>query len=162
MNWAGPTPSSAPRTAPRTPIRWQQRSSGRPWRRVRGALRSRRIDWAASSWSRPSLGAWVLAEPQSLTWLPWPPVAWRQTLGDLAPSQIGPLAFGTWRSWIAGVLVLAILIYSVAIIGRLVAHWWAWRQREPSDLVVSTVPPVRRRPPVQPSGADGTSRQGLA
>jgi hypothetical protein len=110
----------------------------------------------------PSLGAWVLAEPQSLVRLPWPPVAWRQTLGDLVPSQIGPLAFGAWRSWIAGVLVLAILIYSVAIIGRLVAHWWAWRQREPSDLVVSTAQPVRRRPPVQPGGADGTSRQGLA
>jgi hypothetical protein len=78
------------------------------------------------------------------------------------PGQIGPIGFDAWRSWIAGVLVLAILIYSVAIIGRLVAHWWAWRQREPSDLVVATAQPVRRRPPVQPGGADGTSRQGLA
>jgi hypothetical protein len=97
----------------------------------------------------PSLGAWVLAEPQSLIRLPWPPVAWRQTLGDFVPSQIGPMAFGEWRSWIAGVMVLAILIYSLAILGRLVAHWWAWRQREPSDLVVPTAQPVRRRPPVE-------------
>jgi hypothetical protein len=101
-------------------------------------------------WGR-SLGAWVLAEPQSPVRLPWPPVAWRHTLGDLVPSQIGPVAFGEWRSWIAGVMVLAILIYSVAILGRLVAHWWEWRQREPSDLVVPTTPPIRRRPPVEQS-----------
>jgi hypothetical protein len=97
----------------------------------------------------PSLGAWVLDEPQSLVRLPWPPVAWRQNPGGLVPSQTGPTAFGAWRSWIAGVMVLAILIYSFAILGRLVAHWWAWRQREPSDLVVPTAQPVRRRSSVE-------------
>jgi hypothetical protein len=93
----------------------------------------------------PSLGAWVLGERQSLFRLPWPPVQWRQTFGDLVPRQIGPIAFEEQRSWIVGVLAIVILVYSLAIIGRLVAHWWSWRQREPSYLEVPA-PEATRRP----------------
>jgi hypothetical protein len=98
----------------------------------------------------PSLGAWVLDEQQSLFRLPWPPLAWRQALGGLVPNGLGPFEFGDRRSWLTGVVVLAILVYSLSLIARLAGHWWSWRQPDSADPLALARQSTRGFSPVEP------------
>jgi hypothetical protein len=45
------------------------------------------------------------------------------------------------RAWVVGVVVLALLVYRLAVIGHLVAHWWSSWQPE---LTVLPVPVMQR------------------
>jgi hypothetical protein len=79
------------------------------------------------------LGAWALGAQESLVGLSWPPLTWRRAFGDLVPTGLGPFTAGTLRSPLIGAALLALVAYVVAIVVRLLAHWWSWSRPESND-----------------------------
>jgi hypothetical protein len=80
-----------------------------------------------------SLGAWVLGAQESLVGLNWPPLAWRRAFDDLVPNGLGPITFGSLRSPLTGAAILVLVAYVLAIISRLLVHWWSWSRPETTD-----------------------------